>query len=505
MAGGVPAGRVLPASGSSPDEASDLRALVASRHSLVLAEADDEERLLDLLRRAALSLAAPLWTWTATRGLARDGMAGQPGTLEPRGALAFVAQIPDPGVFVLLDAGSIVDDPVALRMAKEYGQDAAYGQTLVVTGLSDVPSDLRGVAVPWRMRRPRGDELVALVHRTLGRVQAAGIPVVLPAAAVPELAEAIAGLTLPEADRVILKEAALDGRLDASDLPRIRAAKAELLAADSPLELVEADADLDSAGGLAALKAWLAERRRGFEPAARSFGLEPPRGVLLVGVPGCGKSLVAKGVARSWGFPLALLDVGRIYGAYVGESEKRLRSALDAVEVMAPVVLWIDEIEKGFGSSAGSQDGGVSQRVLGTFLHWLQERPDGVFVIATANDVTALPPELLRRGRFDEIFFVDLPTVQERAVIAWTLLARRGHDPATLDVGALAAATDGFSGAEIENVIVGALYAAYAAGGTLGRDQLLAEAAGTVPLSRTRSESVAALRAWAHGRAVPAS
>ncbi len=222
------------------------------------------------------------------------------------------------------------------------------------------------------------------------------------------------GLTAAEAERAILREALADGRLAQQDAANIRRLRAELLSRESPLDLIDPPVSLDDVGGLDNLKHWLQLRRRGFEPAARQYGLPAPRGVLLVGVPGCGKSLIAKAVARTWGLPLAALDTGRLHGSLVGESERRMRAALDSVEVMSPVVLWIDEIEKAFGGGA-EQDGGVAQRVMGVLLGWLQERPEGVFVIATSNDVQSLPPEILRRGRFDDVFFVDLPDPAQRA------------------------------------------------------------------------------------------
>jgi SpoVK/Ycf46/Vps4 family AAA+-type ATPase len=223
---------------------------------------------------------------------------------------------------------------------------------------------------------------------------------------------------------------------------------------------------------------------------------------LLTGVPGCGKSLVAKTVAGSWGLPLVLLDPARLYAKYVGESEQRLEESLRSIEAMAPVVLWIDEIEKGF--PPGSEgDSGVSQRLLGTFLRWMQDRPAGVFVIATSNEVLSLPPEFLRKGRFDEIFFVDLPGPAERAEILRLHLRKRGHDPLTFDVDTLAHGSEGFSGAEIEAAVVGALYRAYATRSGLTTQQILDELEATQPLSRTRAEDVAALRTWAAGRAVP--
>jgi SpoVK/Ycf46/Vps4 family AAA+-type ATPase len=321
-----------------------------------------------------------------------------------------------------------------------------------------------------------------------------------------ELEESLRGLTLVEAQRLVLRAGLEDGRLDEEDLSKVRQAKAELLAEDGVLTIVPTEeGGLDNVGGLDRLKSWLAVRGRGFAPDAKAYGLDPPRGVLLIGVPGCGKSLVAKTLARSWGLPLVGFDPGAIFGAFVGESEARLRRALDALEAMAPVVVWIDEVEKGFASSASARDGGVGLRVLGDFLRWLQERHGDVFLVATCNDVAGLPPELLRRGRFDETFFVDLPDRGEREAVLRLHLERRKRDPDAFDVAGLAEATEGFSGAELEGVVVGALYRAFAAGEELGDGVLAEEARSTVPLSRTRAEDLAALRRWSEGRAVPAS
>jgi len=285
----------------------------------------------------------------------------------------------------------------------------------------------------------------------------------------------------------------------------VRTLKAELLEEDGLLELVPVEGDLDDVGGMERLKEWLALRARAFEPEAAAFGVEAPRGVLLTGVPGCGKSLVAKTLARTWGLPLVLLDPGRIYGPYLGESERRLERALKTVDAMAPIVLWVDEIEKGFAAGRDLGDSGVSHRVLGSFLRWMQDRPAGVFVVATCNDVGSLPPEFVRRGRFDEIFFVDLPREDERVEIARGQLRRRAREPRSFDLAAVAAATEGFSGAEIEGAIVAALYRAYSDGTELSTEAIVREARATTPLSRTRAEEIGALRAWAAGRATPAS
>jgi SpoVK/Ycf46/Vps4 family AAA+-type ATPase len=256
---------------------------------------------------------------------------------------------------------------------------------------------------------------------------------------------------------------------------------------------------------LEGLKGWLDLRTRAIQDpgAARRAGLEPPRGILLTGVPGCGKSLAAKALAATWNRPLVLLDPARVYRKYVGESEQRLAGALETAEAMAPIVLWIDEIEKAF-ATAGDGDGGVSRRLLGSFLRWMQDRADGVFIVATANDVKALPPEFLRKGRFDEMFFVDLPGPDARRDILRLHIRERNMEPDAFDLERLTAITNGFSGAEIEAIVVGGLYRAFAAEEPPETGHLGAEAAATVPLSRSRREDVARLRAWAAGRAVPA-
>jgi SpoVK/Ycf46/Vps4 family AAA+-type ATPase len=489
------------------DGTEDLRLLIASRHTLIVAEMDDEQRFMRLLRRAAEAVGCPVWTWSVTHGLARDGMDPQVGTTDPRKALDFIGSLPDPGVFVMADLHAAFGDPVVVRRIKELGQQAKPGQTLVLTGpTAQIPPELEGLALPWKLEPPAREEVAALVRRTVDDLAVRGVPVVIDPKEMEELIDAVRGLTLPEAERLVLEAALREERLDEQGVEWVRKAKAELLEATGIIELVPTDpGGLDQVGGMEALKEWLRVRGRAFEPAARDFGLEPPRGVLLTGVPGCGKSLVAKTLARTWQLPLVLLDPGRLYGAFVGESESRLSSALATVEAMAPVVLWVDELEKGFATGAAAGDSGVSQRVLGTFLRWMQERPAGVFVVATSNDVEALPPEFLRRGRFDEIFFVDLPGPAEREAIFRVQLARRKRDPAAFDQAKLATATDGFSGAEIEGAIVAALYAAYAGGHEVTTDGILEEVRATTPLSRTRAEDVDRLRVWSAGRATPAS
>jgi len=487
------------------DNTGDLRLLLASRHPLVIAEMRDERRFFEILGRAATSLNLPIWTWSVTRGLANTGGASQPQTHDPRRALDVIAQMPHPGVFVFFDIHKALDDPVFVRKCKEFAQGQRPAQTLVLT-LPDhhVPPELDGLALAWKLKPPSPQELEMLVRRTLEDLRARGIEIHLDQASYGELVDSLKGLSTSEAERLIQQAALRDGRIDSDDVAFLRGAKAELLGAGGVLELVEADhGTLESVGGMANLKDWLRLRGRALEAKAKAFGLEAPKGVLITGIPGCGKSLVAKTLSRTWGMPLVLLDAGRLYSSYVGESEGRLRAALHTLEAMAPVVVWIDEMEKAFDAGRAN-DGGVSRRILGTFLRWMQERPDGIFVMATCNDVSAMPPELLRKGRFDEIFFVDLPDQAERAEIFRLHLVARKRDPGAFDLQRLALATEGFSGADIEAAVVGALYRAYAEDAELTTDDLMAEVADTVPLSKSRAEDIARMRAWAAERAVAA-
>ena len=386
---------------------------------------------------------------------------------------------------------------------KEIAQGARKGQTLVLTGPArKVPTELQGLALPWALKPPAAEELERLVRRTMRVLSRRGVPVDLDDGEVTALAETLRGLSISDAERLIQRAALETGSLDGEDLAAVRSAKAELLNVDGVLELVEAEVgSLDQIGGLEGIKDWL--HRREVAMAAGGAGLDPLRGILLTGVPGCGKSLIAKTLARTWEMPLVLLDPARLYGSYIGESEQRLATALSTVDAMSPVVLWIDEIEKGF-ASGGRSDGGVSQRLLGTFLRWMQDRSDEVFLVATANNVSSLPPELLRKGRFDELFFVDLPEPQARREIFAIQLAKRDHDPSGFDLDRLATAAEGHSGAEIEAAVVGALYRALADDSALSTEEVVAEIEGTVPLSVVRAEDVAALRAWATERAIAA-
>jgi hypothetical protein len=487
------------------DNTDDLRLLLASRHPLIVAVMAEEERFMEVLRRAADGLSLPVWTWSLTRGLARVGHGPQYGTVDPRMALAFADDVPGPGVFVLADAHRSFGDPAVVRRIKEFAQEADPGKTLVLAVPdAQVPQELRGLALIWTLKPPSREELSTLVSRTVEDLRARGFPVTLDAAEEASLVEAVRGLSAVEAEGLIQQGALRDGVLAGEDVEFVRKAKADLLEADGALELVESHAgSLDQVGGMPRLKEWLALRGRALEPEAAAFGLDPPRGVLLTGIPGCGKSLAAKALARSWGLPLVLLDPARLFGPYVGESERRLADTLRTVDAMAPVVLWIDEIEKGF-PSGGEADGGVARRLLGTFLRWMQDRPPGVFVVATSNDVTSLPPEFTRKGRFDEVFFVDLPSAPEREEIFRLHLSRRGREAPGFDLGKLAAAAEGFSGAEIEAAVVGALYRAYAAGTDLTTELVLEEVHATVPLSRARAEDIGRLRAWAETHAVAA-
>ncbi len=454
-----------------------------------------------LLRDAAWDLDLPVWTWTATKGLARDEKDPQYGTRDPSRAFEWIKYLDQPAVFVFADIHPHLDNPQVVRAVKELAQDAREGQTIVLTAPNrTIPAELNGLALPWNLSPPGEDELHRLIHRTLEDLTERRFTVDLDDSDVDRLVVAVRGLSLREAEHLLQQAAFRDGQLTGEDIADVRRAKAELLSSDGILELVEAEVGtLDEVGGLDGLKQWLRVRRAAHEDG----GMEPARGILLTGIPGCGKSFVAKTLARSWDLPLVLLDPSRLYRPYIGETEQRLQESLRSIDALAPAVLWIDEIEKGF-AAGGMSDSGVSQRLLGTFLRWMQERKPGVFLVATANDVSQLPPELLRKGRFDETFFVDLPDTAARRAIFALHLAKRDIELTEHELARLVKNSDGFSGAEIESAVVGAVYRAFGADRPIAGSDIEAEMAATVPLSISRSEDVLALRAWASDRAVAA-
>lgn len=486
------------------DNSIDLQVLLASPASLVIVETNEEERFMRLVRSIAADLRMDVWTWSSASGLTNQVGASMYQTHNPYQALEWIESVQAPAVFVFADAHPILSDSYVVRKIKESAAMLPQDQTLLFTTPTiDVPAELGSEAHVWTLRPPQLAELEELVSRTARDLRERGFSVAIDDSSIPELAAALKGLSVAQAERLIQQAAFADGELGSQDVPGLRTAKAALFTSDGILELIEADVGtLDSVGGLTGLKSWLSLRTKALN--APHLNLPPPRGVLLTGVPGCGKSFIAKTLARSWEQPLVLLDPGRLYSKWMGETESRLEKALEAVTAMAPAVLWIDEIEKGFAAADNTSDSGASSRILGTFLRWMQDRPDGVFVVATANNVAQLPPEFLRKGRFDEIFFVDLPDSAARGEIIDYHLQTRSHVASDFNTTQLVEASEGYSGAEIEAAIVGATYRAFGADEPLSTSILLHELAEAVPLSVSRAESIARLRHWAQERAVPA-
>jgi hypothetical protein len=488
--------------------AKDLAVLFRSRHPLVACETVEETRFETLVREVAAGLAMPFWTWSAASGLTPSHPSDAPKTTDLAFALKVIRASRGDGVWLLKDPQAHLENAAALRALRETAQEfAGSARTIVLVG-PHLPrkAELEDLEVRFEFALPGKAELRKLVADVARRVPREGPPprIALSAGEVEALVSDLEGLTMFEAERSLARALVDDGKLDAEDLPRIRHTKEKLIGGGGLLELVAAPEGFDRVGGLTRLKKWIETRRSGFVEAGDG-ALDPPRGLLLLGVQGCGKSLAAKAVAAAWNVPLFSLEAGRLLAPYVGESERNLREALKRVERMAPCVLWIDEIEKAFASGRSAEsDGGVSQRLLGGLLTWMQERRRRVFLVATCNSVGQLPPEIMRKGRVDEVFFVDLPAGPARAEIFRLHLEKRGQDAGRFDLAKLAGASEGFSGAEIEQAVVSALYEARAAGLPLDGSALLVALRSTRPLSVVRAEEVGALRAWASGRCVPA-
>ncbi len=489
-----------------------LRLLIEAGHPIISLETPDEPRAMQVVRTMAGEMGSTLAVWSVTEGLVSTPPSAAKTMVEPgkvTAALRYVSQTAYSTVYVFKDLGPHCKDPQVVRHLRDlYFSPGTRLWTLVLVDAVGLPPDVRRLTVPFDVGWPDEKELEQVVRDTFYEAQRKSLRELAARLTVREmeqLVQMLRGLTSEEAARVLTGAIYDDNVLDGADLPRIMDAKRNLLGAAGCLESIVADVTPEDIGGLSNLKRWLNQRRQGFTARARQFGLEPPRGILLLGVQGCGKSLCAKVVASAWRMPLLRMDPGALYQKFVGETEARLREALGQAESMAPVVLWIDEIEKAFASaSSASADGGLSQRMFGTLLSWMQDHRHPIFMIATANNIAELPSELMRKGRFDEIFFVDLPGLEERKTIFTIHLRRRRRQESQFDLERLATAADGLTGAEIEQAVVSGMYAAFADGGEFTTDHIVDAIHATQPLSVVMRERVEELRAWASGRCVPA-
>lgn len=489
----------------------DLAALVAARTPLVVLETEDEAGAVELVQRAAARppggrAPLPVFRWSVTDGLRRLDVELGGSQRHNSGAVELLRSIAEsvaPAVYVLLDLHPWFDDPVVVRLLKDVAQrPTGLRSTLVlVSHAVTVPPEVAHLAVRVPVAFPSAAERATIVDRTVAAwSNATGqVPHVDPRAR-DLLVQRLAGLSRAEVARLAHGAVVDDGALTTRDVPVVERARFDALAADGVLSYEYATVAPGDVVGLDGVVRWLLLRRPALDGSAPH--LDAPRGVLLVGVQGCGKSLAARAAASVLGVPLLRLDLAGVHDKYVGESERRLRDALAAADALAPCVLWVDEIEKAV--AVDGTDGGAARRVLGTLLTWLADRGSRVFVAATANDITALPPELVRKGRFDELFFVDLPDAPARAALLRLHASRRGLTLPDADLPPLVEASAGFSGAEVEQAVVSATYHAHARGVPLDAAAVLAELRATRPLSVVMAEQVAALRAWAAHRTVPA-
>jgi ATP-dependent 26S proteasome regulatory subunit len=489
----------------------ELETMVRARYPLIYLVSHEEQRVDAVVAELCQRHGKQHFEWSITLGLGvhRPGRVRVEESVEPLAALTSAAKLRDGALIVLKDFHRYLDRDEVVRALRELGHALKTTQSsvLILSPVMTIPPELEKDISVIDVPLPTTDELKMLLKDIYGILKKGNkVEAQLSHDDADLLVKAAHGLTLNEAENAFAKAIALDNRLDVNDVKVVLDEKRQVVRKSGLLEYHPTDESLDGVGGLDGLKLWLSRRKNAFGQAARDFGLPEPRGLLMLGVQGCGKSLTAKAIAAQWRLPLVRLDMGRIFSGLIGSSEENVRKAIKMAEGLAPVVLWMDEIEKGLaGASGGGSDTGVAARVVGTLLTWLQEKTEPVFVVATANRIDALPPELLRKGRFDEIFFVDLPTEAERLDVFNIHLARRNRDVAKFDLSALAKQSNGFSGAEIEQAIVSAMYDAFADGTDITSEHLVRALKETVPLSRTMAEEIGALRAWAKVRTRPAT
>lgn len=491
-----------PSSRSSKSEVEDL---IRARYSLIYVTSHEEARVEDSLRRLCVEREMRCEVWSLTEGMrVVAGGSGARDVKDPLKALDHVARAEGRALFVLRDFHPFFKEPGVLRKLRDLATELRKTKKSVVllSPVCKLPPELEksiSAIVDWEL--PTRAEIEGCARSLLPNTPPATRQMVEADAGYMErVVEAALGLTLVEAENVFAKSMV---RTHTFDLETILDEKKQIIRKSGLLEYYEHREEFSDIGGMDSLKDWLVKRRHAFSSRARDFGLPLPKGILLIGVPGTGKSLTAKAVGALWQMPLLRLDVGKVFAGLVGSSEENIRNVIKTAEAIAPAVLWIDELEKGFSGtgSSGQTDGGTTSRVFGSFITWLQEKTSPVFVIATANNVSQLPPELLRKGRFDEIFFCDLPGRDDRRQIIDIHLRKKQRDPSQFDLERLLDLSSDFSGAELEQAVVSALYDAFDTGEDLTTARLEKSLREIVPLAVTMREQIEGMREWSKSRA----
>jgi hypothetical protein len=498
--------------------ATEVETLIRARYPILYVISSEELRVQQVVTEIARKRQKKLFEWSYSTGIVPAGTSIQSqknrtsATKEPLAALDHVIEQVEPAIFIFKDFHPFLtkNNYAVTRKLKEIALHLknSFKTIILVAPMMEIPAELEKEITVLNHPLPTRDDLSTLLDQIIADVrQLKQVKIELDDAGRERLLQAALGLTLGEAENVFAKIIVKSERLSGDGVSEVFAEKQQIIRKSGLLEYYATDEDFAHVGGLAVLKDWLTKRAVAFSDEARAFGLAAPKGILLLGVQGCGKSLCAKAVSNLWQLPLLRFDVGRMFGSYVGSSEENIRRAIAVAESIAPAILWVDEIDKAFAGaqSSGASDGGTTARVFSTFLTWLSEKKAPVFVVATANDISQLPPELLRKGRLDEIFFVDLPKPEERMEVFRIHLNKRGRDAASFNLTQLALATEKFSGAEIEEAINSALYDAFSARKELSTEQILNAVTQTVPLAKTMDEQINNLRAWAEGRARNAS
>lgn len=484
-----------------------IETLIRARYPLIYVVSFEESRVDDEMSRITKDRKKELYKWSITKGLEMPDGSLLSDFKDPIKVLEYILQADVNGVFVMKDYHPYLNEPVVVRKLRDvaHALKTSMKNVVFISPVLKIPMELEKEFSVIDYNLPGKEEISEIIKNIsanigdISKLEISKNPTLF-----QKVTEAALGLTAEEAENVFAKSLVQTGDFD---LKIILSEKEQIIRKSGVLEYCHVNENMQGVGGLDELKKWLNKRGKAFTPEAREFGLPEPRGILLLGIPGCGKSLTAKAISSMWQLPLLKLDVGKVFSSLVGSSEENVRRAIQTAESIAPSILWLDEMEKGFSGlgSSGQTDGGTTARVFGTFLTWLQEKKTPVFVVATCNNVSQLPPELLRKGRFDEIFFVDLPSREERKEIFKIHLEKRHRNVNSFDLNKLSDETVGFSGSEIEEIIVSALYDAFDNNEDINQTYIENTIKSMIPLSQTMEEQIKGTREWAKIRAKRAS